>query len=182
MNLHTMEPDLGIRLCDHPGCRETGDYRAPVSPDRLREYYWFCKDHVRAYNAAWNYHSGRQQDDIDAQIKSDVVWNRPTWPMGAKKPKSPGQRPGFSDPFEFFTDNGPSGRDNHGPVHDDGSEAAHYRALALFPPVTLTALKARYKELAKQLHPDVNGGDRQAEDRLKRINLAYTALKKTLSV
>lgn len=182
MSLHTTEQDLGIRLCDHPDCREAGDYRAPVSPDRLREYFWFCKDHVRDYNAAWNYHSGRQQNDIEAQIRSDAVWNRPTWPMGAKRPKSAGQGPGFRDPFDFFADDGQAGRSGHAATADDGSEAAHYRALALFPPVTLTELKARYKELAKQLHPDVNGGDKQAEDRLKRINLAYTALKKVLSV
>jgi len=41
----------------------------------------------------------------------------------------------------------------------------------------LTGLKARYKELAKRLHPDVNGGDAEAEERLKRINLAYATLQ-----
>ena len=39
------------------------------------------------------------------------------------------------------------------------------------------AIKARYKRLAKRFHPDANGGDRQAEERLKEINLAYSALK-----
>ncbi len=182
MSLHTMEPEVGSRLCDHPDCREAGDYRAPISPDRLRDYYWFCKDHVRDYNAGWNYHSGRQQDDIEEQIRSDSVWNRPTWPMGARKPKSPGQTGGFHDPFEFFSDDSGTNRTAPAKPYDDGSHASHYRALSLFPPVTLTELKARYKDLAKQLHPDVNGGDKQAEDRLKRINLAYSALKKTLSV
>lgn len=182
MSLHTTEPEIGARLCDHPDCREAADYRAPVATDRLREYYWFCKDHVRAYNAAWNYHSGRPQDDIEAQIRSDSVWNRPTWPMGTRRPKSPGQSGGYHDPFEFFSDDNRADRAGRRSTTDDGSEASHYRALALFPPVTLTALKARYKELAKQLHPDVNGGDDQAEDRLKRINLAYAALKKVLSV
>jgi len=182
MSLHSFDSEIGVRLCDHPGCREAGDYRAPVSPDRLREYYWFCKNHVRDYNAGWNYHSGRQQDDIEAQIRSDSVWNRPTWPMGARLHKSAGQAGGYHDPFEFFSDD--NGRDNakRSNSADDGSYASHYRVLSLIPPVTLTALKARYKELAKQLHPDVNGGDKQAENRLKRINLAYSALKKALSV
>lgn len=182
MSLYSTEPDVGTRLCDHPDCREAGDFRAPVSPERLREYYWFCKDHVRAYNAGWNYHSGRAQDAIEAQIRSDAVWNRPTWPMGAKKPKSPGQSGAYQDPFEFFADDHSAGSSRNRSADDDGSDASHYRVLGLIPPVTLTALKARYKELAKQLHPDVNGGDKQAEDRLKRINLAYTALKKALSV
>ena len=38
-------------------------------------------------------------------------------------------------------------------------------------------IKARYRELAKANHPDANGGDKTAEERLKCINLAYTILK-----
>ena len=29
----------------------------------------------------------------------------------------------------------------------------------------------------KQLHPDANGGDKEAEERLKLINQAYSTLK-----
>ena len=50
----------------------------------------------------------------------------------------------------------------------------------LLPPVTLDEVKARYKSLVKQFHPDANGGDRDAEERLKLINDAYTTLKKSL--
>ncbi|MFO1060844.1 MAG: DnaJ domain-containing protein, partial [Dongiaceae bacterium] len=35
----------------------------------------------------------------------------------------------------------------------------------------------RYKSLVKRLHPDANGGDKAAEERLKHINLAYSTLK-----
>ena len=44
-------------------------------------------------------------------------------------------------------------------------------------PVTLAEIKIRYKLLAKRLHPDANGGDKAAEERLKHINLAYSTLK-----
>ncbi|HEY2619732.1 MAG TPA: DnaJ domain-containing protein, partial [Acetobacteraceae bacterium] len=47
-------------------------------------------------------------------------------------------------------------------------------------PTTLDAVKTRYKELAKRHHPDANGGDRAAEERLKTINLAYAALRSRL--
>ena len=53
--------------------------------------------------------------------------------------------------------------------------------LGLSWPTTLDAVKARYKELAKRHHPDANGGDRAAEERLKTINLAYAAVRSRLS-
>ncbi len=45
----------GLRFCDHPGCQAQGTHRAPKSRETLREYYWFCLDHIRAYNLSWNY-------------------------------------------------------------------------------------------------------------------------------
>ena len=47
-------------------------------------------------------------------------------------------------------------------------------------PHTATAndIKARYKLLVKQNHPDANGGDRSSEDRLREIILAYKILQK----
>jgi curved DNA-binding protein CbpA len=42
--------------------------------------------------------------------------------------------------------------------------------------VTLIEIKARYKQLVKENHPDSHGGDRAFEERLKVINLAYASL------
>ncbi|CAK0769517.1 Molecular chaperone DnaJ [uncultured Gammaproteobacteria bacterium] len=53
--------------------------------------------------------------------------------------------------------------------------------LGLVPPLTLPGLKARYRELVKAHHPDAHGGDKRAEERLKRINLAYSTLKAIFS-
>jgi PBP1b-binding outer membrane lipoprotein LpoB len=38
-------------------------------------------------------------------------------------------------------------------------------------------IKTRFKSLVKQLHPDVNGGDRATEDQLREIIDAYNTLK-----
>ncbi len=53
--------------------------------------------------------------------------------------------------------------------------------LGLSWPVTMPVLKARYKQLAKRHHPDANGGDRMAEERLKTINLAYATVRTRLA-
>jgi DnaJ-class molecular chaperone len=44
----------------------------------------------------------------------------------------------------------------------------------------MDAVKTRYKELAKRHHPDANGGSRDAEERLKTINVAYAAVRSKL--
>lgn len=49
--------------------------------------------------------------------------------------------------------------------------------MGLAPPVDLRLIKTRYKELAKKHHPDLRPDDPEAEELLKRINMAYTILK-----
>jgi DnaJ-class molecular chaperone len=56
-------------------------------------------------------------------------------------------------------------------------EARALAILDLRPPVNLEEVKARYKALVKKLHPDANGGDKSAEERLKVVNQAYSTLK-----
>jgi DnaJ-class molecular chaperone len=43
----------------------------------------------------------------------------------------------------------------------------------------LNEIKARYKELVKRHHPDANGGDRSAEERLRKVIQAYDYLRKS---
>src|SRR4029453_2341866 len=45
------------------------------------------------------------------------------------------------------------------------------------PAATPQTVKAKYKALVKQHHPDANGGDRSTEDRLIEIIKAYNYLK-----
>jgi preprotein translocase subunit Sec63 len=52
--------------------------------------------------------------------------------------------------------------------------------MGLVWPTDQPVLKARYKDLAKQFHPDANGGNRDAEEKLKDINRAYSLLRKRL--
>lgn len=170
------------RICDHPDCAEAGDYRAPRSHEALRDYYWFCLTHVREYNANWNYCKGLAPDMMDRLAREDACWGRPTWPMGSKGGPSRAQ-PDFDDPFEVFEEirrdrQQTSGKSRKSSVDHPTMEALDL--LGLQEPLTMEALKVRYKALVKELHPDVNGQNKAAEDRLKAINHAYTMLKKNL--
>jgi hypothetical protein len=172
----------GKRPCAVPGCREAGEYRAPVSRNRLRSYYWFCLDHVRGYNQAWDYFAGMNEAAIEAQRRFDTVWQRPSWPLGGGNRPEAGSKPSrtrWRDDFDFFGD--PQERDPaKGEAATRSFSSETQKALALLgleETATWEEIKHRYKTLAKKLHPDANGGDDEAEERLKLINQAYTTLK-----
>jgi hypothetical protein len=175
-----------VRPCDHQGCEGTGSYPAPRGRDDLRSYYWFCLDHVREYNRAWNYYAGMTAEEVETHVREDVVGWRPTWPMGMNARFDPRSAHGFRDPFGFFAEGSEAEdrrfrRGTAEPPETEGRKTPERRAYALFglePPVTLARLKARYKELVKRHHPDANGGDKAAEEKLKLINVAYGFLKR----
>jgi hypothetical protein len=180
----TAEPDPPTRLCDHPGCAAGGDFRAPRSRIELDHYFWFCLDHVRAYNAAWNYYAGMSEPEIEAEIRRDTVWQRPSWKLGQRH--GPAYEARTRDPFNLYDgrDRKPgNGQRRAGTAGADASArvaSAREQALAVFdidPPFTQVNLKARYKVLVKMHHPDAHGGDKEAEEKLKIINQAYTTLK-----
>jgi hypothetical protein len=174
--------DDAFRRCDHPTCEATGRFPAPKARDRLREYWWLCLDHVRAYNAGWNFHAGMSAAEIDAERRRDTVWQRPSWRFGTAPPGARGPR--VDDPFGLFggVAAGPGAAAARSGRWPPGSrEARALAVLGLDGDGTLAEVKARRRMLAKRHHPDANGGCRQAEERLKRINEAYMTLASALT-
>ncbi len=177
----TGPPPLEQR-CQIPGCDRDGAHRAPRSRQQISEYYWFCLDHVRDYNAAWNYYHGMSEAEIEAHIRHDTTWRRPSWRIGN------GPRfvyAALRDEFGLFENDDQvtkaeatrrrgRGRDG-GAVA--GGETQALAVLDMVPPVTFAEIRKRYRKLVKRHHPDANGGDRAAEERLKLINHAYTQLR-----
>lgn len=51
-----------------------------------------------------------------------------------------------------------------------------YETLGLKEDATQDAIRAAYRRLAKKLHPDLNPGDRAAEERFKAVSAAYDLL------
>jgi DnaJ-domain-containing protein 1 len=162
-------------MCDHPGCSELGDFRAPRSRQTLNEYYWFCLEHVRTYNAAWDFYRGMSEAEIEQARRADIVGGRPSWPLGARGPRyyAVDQDELNEALRRFFTFNQEPPR----PKRPATQEEEALAVLELSLGATDAQIKAKYKVLAKRHHPDANGGDKSAEDRLKVINQAYTYLK-----
>ncbi len=181
----------GERVCEWPGCKNKAEYRAPQSPRNLEAFRWFCLDHIRAYNSQWNYFDGWSEEEIGAQWRADTTWERPTWSFrngpvnGAKiAGHTEGQawaRHGFRDPFEVLGD---AATRNPGAPEDrprrrlTGQEQRAMDVLGLPHQVeTRAEVRARYRELVKELHPDMNGGKRGMEEELARVIRAWDILK-----
>jgi len=181
------------QCCEWPGCETPAAYRAPSAPDRLHEFRWFCLDHVRQYNRAWNYFSGWNEDELDHQIRADRTWERPTWTLrdglrlnARNSPHAEGRawaRWGFSDPHDVL---GAAATQNPG---EAGQRRARFRRLTRDEARAMDTLglpdevearaevRARYRELVKDLHPDMNGGHRGDEARLARVIRAWDILR-----
>ena len=69
------------KSCEMPGCRACGEHRAPRDRS-LSGYYWFCLDHVREYNKAWDFFSGMNETEVENHINSSFYGDRPTWHYG----------------------------------------------------------------------------------------------------
>ena len=161
--------------CDRPGCVKLGEFRAPMGRDREGQYFCFCLDHVREYNATYNYFNGMSDADVAKYQKDSLTGHRPTWNMG----HGPGHRvEDEGDPLGMFR--GRAGRGAPVPPRQPHHSPATLKALAVLDldeNADPDAVRARYKDLVKRLHPDANGGDRSSEDKLREIIRAYKFLK-----
>jgi DnaJ domain len=174
--------------CVHPGCGLAGLYRAPQGRGREGQYFHFCLDHVRAYNASYNYFKDMPDAAVAAYQKADLYGHRPTWRMGVNgSPADSGDRlhgafedAKVQDPLGVFARRGFSqqARQAQRPEQRIGNAARKaYDTLGVEPGADKAAVKTRYKELVKRLHPDANGGDRSREDQLRAIINAYNYLR-----
>jgi hypothetical protein len=178
--------------CEWPDCKNRGSHRAPKGRGNERGYFHFCLDHVRAYNQSYNFFQGMNAEAVARYQKDALTGHRPTWKMGANGTPGKGKTgtidlDGTADPFSMLGELNGRGKWRPGP--GTGSETkpetrkifnAERKALqvmGLGADATLETVKARYKMLVKQHHPDANGGDRSTEDRLIEIIKAYNYLK-----
>ena len=184
LRLEDHDTDLSTRFCDVAGCSLEAEHRAPKSRGRLNDYFWFCLEHVRAYNKSWNYYANMSDDEVEVAIRRATTWERPSWRFGTRRNDGRTFDPSrFKDDFGLFDDDGPGApngaRQERQKTGSPEARAAAVMGLTL--PLTMEELKTRYKQLAKLNHPDRNGGDKEAEERLKLINEAYTTLKRFLT-
>ena len=174
--------ETSTRVCEHPGCDKTGQYRAPKSPDDLDEFLWFCKEHVREYNLKWNFFNGATEEEFSEQIDKDRVWGRETKPF-----RKPGEeqrawaRLGVDDPHQILGENATRnpGKGITGTRRLPSTERRALDILEAKDHWTKSEIRKSYKALIKVLHPDMNGGDRSHEEQLSEVVWAWDQIKES---
>jgi hypothetical protein len=172
--------------CDWPGCREAGGHLAPKGRRREGEYYSFCLEHVREYNKSYNYFEGMSDNEIADFQKEAVIGHRPTWRVAENAWRSQrvleevqklgGFARGFARKPGLHGLGEPATAPRRRKMHN--AELKCLRALNLDADASAADIKAQFKTLVKMCHPDSNGGDRGAEDRLREVIQAYNHLKR----
>ncbi len=168
--------------CDHPGCNVPGEFRAPMGWQREGEYFSFCLEHVRAYNATYNYFQGMSAEAVALYQRDASTGHRPTWVMGnncAGAPPPSGTDPShYADPLNIFGARAAAHKPPEPPKPKHGIAARKaLDQLGLDETADPSTIRSRYKDMVKRLHPDANGGDRSLEDKLREIIRAYSYLK-----
>ncbi len=168
--------------CEMPGCPDDAEHRAPKHRG-LNEYYEFCFTHVKEYNKAWNFFSGMSDSEVQDHMTSSIYGDRPTWKYNADGAAEDhlyeAARHAYYFGDEQYQNHENPKQEKKRDFYGD-TNTPEYEAMALMglsPPVTLDEIKVKYKKLAKKYHPDLNKSDPDAEELLKKINMAYTILK-----
>lgn len=164
------------KSCAFQGCTSVGEFPAPKSRDNLSDRIWFCLEHIRVYNADWNYYAGMNVGEIDSHWRSCATWERPTWPLGSRYSFSK-VHDSVQEQLKQFARNAEA-PNAHSKLFAPGSKGAKaLKTLEITGELTPTSLKKAYKKMVKKHHPDANQGCKQSEEKLKEINEAYAEIR-----
>ena len=187
------------RVCEHPACREPGEFRAPGTAghgfDGPGSWRWMCLDHVREFNAGYDWFEGMSAEEILAAQGPASGWRtespsfRPTagvdgmprWadyddPLDAISARAHGIKSRARRQAEMAMAKGT------GDGQFSREEAEALETMGLGTDTDRRRLRRRYSELVRRYHPDRNGGDRAYEERLGRVVEAYQTLRKSRAI
>jgi hypothetical protein len=171
------------RRCAHAGCPEVGEFRAPgyraSGFDGPGDYQWLCLDHVREFNARYNFFNGMSREEIEDAQMPYAGWATETRAFAQGGVDSPPKWSDFHDPLDAisarFRARMPKERPDGRPLSPEDRRAM--KTLGLAEDADRRALRLAYSELVRKFHPDRNGGDRSFEKKLQAVVEAYQHLR-----
>ena len=165
-------------ICDWNNCFEIGEYKAPIEKDNSKNFRLLCLKHVKEFNKNWNYFSGMSDREVIQFLKSDATLHKPTQGFSSsdnffKVLWNNALNDGFDD-LKFKNQFNTKGN-----LKFTNNDIKAFAVLGISVGLKWDKIQQKFKKLVKKFHPDINSGDKNYEEKLKVITLAYTQLKNT---
>ena len=165
-------------ICDWNNCNNTGIYKAPIEKDNSRKYRLLCLKHIKIFNKNWNYFENMNDQQIEYFIKSDLTWHKATKKFGSSENFfNILWNNALEDKLNIFES---SNFIDFKKTKISKTDKDALNVMELNSDVKWEQIQSKFKQLVKKYHPDKNQGNKKFEDKLKKITLAYSQLKKTL--
>ncbi|MBL4800568.1 MAG: J domain-containing protein [Emcibacter sp.] len=142
---------IQVRMCDHDGCGNKGEFPAPKSPDS-KDKWQFCEAHITEFNQNWNYFEGLSKDEAFKRAQEDMRTAKGYASSGAS--------------YDV-------GEQTYG---KDRRRSDALIILDLEDRATPAEIKTAYRRMAKLYHPDTNLDDSDAAIKFQQILTAYEVL------
>ena len=166
--------------CGVPGCREPGEFRAPLVPgdfDGPGAWRWLCLEHVREHNAKYNFFDGMSADEIERAQSPIAAWDRATRAFAhAGADRGPAWSD-FADPLDAIAARFRPEARRRAVDRFTARERHALGVMGLKDDTDLHKVRKRYSELVRRYHPDRNGGDRSYERKLGEVIEAWQILR-----
>jgi hypothetical protein len=163
-------------ICEWENCKEFGKFKAPLEKDNSKNFKWLCQDHIKLFNENWNYFDGMSEIEVEKFLKSDVTWHRPTQEFGSSDNFfNILWNNALSDKFNFFKQEKSTGNLFNKKLSEKDKDA--FKIMDMEFTSDWKIIQKKFKTLVKKFHPDRNAGNKEFEDKLKKITLAYSHLK-----
>jgi curved DNA-binding protein CbpA len=169
--------------CQWDGCSKTGTHRAPVGRDAEGLYLLFCLEHVRLYNAGYNYAAGHSDDQTARYQREAATGKRATHgQVAVDASEIPLPSTSRSGSAKALNARKSAAERQAKKVELQARklkvlEARAFETLGLPEDANPDAIRRRYKEKLKMHHPDANRGKRDTEGQLQASIEAYRILK-----
>ncbi len=143
---------VNVRICDRHGCDEPGDCPAPKAPNS-RERWYFCQKHAAEYNSKWDYFEGLEKAEKEERARAEQAENA-----------------GYAEAAHY-------GWAGSGDGTRSADEMRALEVLGLEADADFAAVKKAYRARAKEVHPDVKPGDKEAARQFQLIQTSYEVLR-----
>ncbi|MFY8047576.1 MAG: J domain-containing protein, partial [Erythrobacter sp.] len=143
---------VNVRICDRHGCDEPGNCPAPKAPNSPARWY-FCQKHAAEYNSKWDYFEGLEQAEKDERARAERA-----------------ESASYAESAHY-------GWASSGDGSRSADEMLALEVLGLEADADWGAIKKAYRARAKEVHPDVKPGDKEAARQFQLIQTSYEVLR-----